>query len=946
MSREFRSRDKKVQKMSRDGLVEKNLATGEQERISSRGQDFNLRQEQQQGSPLVRESPQAHSRRQAPPEAFSQNQDLPQSRITEGTPPPDTLAFSMPEAQAAEAGVSETTLHVSVSRQYRVTQAETAEPLSDSKASAESRFAERDPLHLKTDSELPASAPKRKQKGTKYQQQFAAESAEATKNEQADFSPTSDSASAETAPTAEPVPAEALPDSPKSPQSSKASRLQFSKNEAAAAPAAGAKPDKKLERSRYKAEDTKAKLDAAREKIPKKKVKKRVRLYDEETKKAGSKMQFEEVPLARGEKRFNPPAVVKAPVSAVKSTAKAAGGFAYNKFHEKVSEVEHENVGIQTAHLGEKAGEAAFRGGKRVTRSVYRFVKDSPYRAVEKLEKQAMKANVKYSYRKALAENPNLKSNFLSRYMQKKKIQRQYAKAYRDAKKAGQAVKKTGSVLGNAGKAVGNFVRKHPAIAGIVALILFLFCFLSSILSSCSNMATGMLSSVVGSSYLAEDSDINNASLIYTEWETDLQIQINNAASDNPGYDEYRYNVADIGHDPFELMAYLTAVYQDFTYAQAEAALRQIFAEQYNLSLVPEVEIRTRTETRTDTYTDPDTGETYTDTYEVEVEYEWHILNINLSAQSFSNVIYPRMNTDQREMFELYMQTKGNRQYISNPFNFNWLPNVTSYYGWRVHPISGEKNNHRGIDIGVPIGTDIMAGMDGVVVSTGYDAGGYGYYIVVENDKGVQARFAHCDSILAVVGQEVTKETVIAKSGNTGNSTGPHLHLEVIKDGEYLNPLYFAETGDDGSGRIPPGAPGGITFPEYSGEPVNAADFAAMMAEAERHLGKRYVFGANGPDNFDCSSFVCWVLDRSGVYPMSRTTAQGLFNISTPVSPADARPGDLIFFHSTYSTASTVTHVGIYTGSGMIHAGDPIQYTTIDSTYWQNHFYAFGRISN
>jgi len=171
------------------------------------------------------------------------------------------------------------------------------------------------------------------------------------------------------------------------------------------------------------------------------------------------------------------------------------------------------------------------------------------------------------------------------------------------------------------------------------------------------------------------------------------------------------------------------------------------------------------------------------------------------------------------------------------------------------------------------------------------------------------------------------------------------LHLEIIKDGEYLNPIFFAETGDDGSGRIPPGNPGGIVFPENFGEPVNAADFAALIAEAEKHLGKRYVFGANGPNNFDCSSFVCHVLSASGVYPINRTTAQGIYNISTPIPPNEARPGDLIFFHSTYSTSNTVTHVGIFTGSGMIHAGDPIQYTTIDSPYWQNHFYAFGRIN-
>ncbi|MDL2289699.1 NlpC/P60 family protein [Ruminococcaceae bacterium OttesenSCG-928-A16] len=119
-----------------------------------------------------------------------------------------------------------------------------------------------------------------------------------------------------------------------------------------------------------------------------------------------------------------------------------------------------------------------------------------------------------------------------------------------------------------------------------------------------------------------------------------------------------------------------------------------------------------------------------------------------------------------------------------------------------------------------------------------------------------------------------------------------------------------------------------------------------MIAEAEKHLGKRYVFGASGPANFDCSGFVSWVLDKSGVKPMSRTNAQGIYNMCSPVSPSDAKPGDLIFFTGTYSTPNAVSHIGIYVGNGMmLHCGDPIQYTSINTSYWQDHFYAFARIN-
>ena len=118
-----------------------------------------------------------------------------------------------------------------------------------------------------------------------------------------------------------------------------------------------------------------------------------------------------------------------------------------------------------------------------------------------------------------------------------------------------------------------------------------------------------------------------------------------------------------------------------------------------------------------------------------------------------------------------------------------------------------------------------------------------------------------------------------------------------------------------------------------------------IVAEAEKHLGKKYLFGANGPNNFDCSSFVCWVYTHSGIKNMPRTTAWGIYkSYCNPVSPSDAKPGDIIFFKNTYDSGSPISHVGIYVGGGyMIHAGDPIQYTSINTKYWKEHFYGFGR---
>jgi murein DD-endopeptidase MepM/ murein hydrolase activator NlpD len=282
------------------------------------------------------------------------------------------------------------------------------------------------------------------------------------------------------------------------------------------------------------------------------------------------------------------------------------------------------------------------------------------------------------------------------------------------------------------------------------------------------------------------------------------------------------------------------------------------------------------------------------------------------------------------------MRTKGARQYVGNPLGFGWMGYVTSGYGWRVHPISGEKNIHRGVDIGVPTGTEIHAGHDGTI-SVGYDAGGYGNYVTLIGTDGLVTKYAHLDSVLAASGQTVKKGDVIALSGNTGNSTGPHLHFEALRNGIYLNPLYFADVGT-------------YTGPVYGdpGSPMGDGSYAALIAEAERHLGKPYVFGANGPDAFDCSSYVSWVLTQSGVKNTGRLGSTDLYNICTPVLAPE--PGDLVFFEKTYSTVNPISHVGIYVGEVngrpmMIHAGSPIQYTYIDTAYYQAHFVAFGRIN-
>ena len=458
----------------------------------------------------------------------------------------------------------------------------------------------------------------------------------------------------------------------------------------------------------------------------------------------------------------------------------------------------------------------------------------------------------------------------------------------------------------------------HKTMLGLVAGLALVIVLFSSGLSSCTAMLSGVQSSFLATTYMADEADINNSDLYYTELETDLQIDIDQTEQNYPGYDGYRYNIGEISHDPYELMGYLSAAFDAFTFEQVQAELDSLFAEQYTL-----------------------TREVVKEGSGDEVRY---ILVTTLTVRPLSEIIAERLEPgDQTDRYQVYMQTYGNRQAFGNPFDASWLGMVTSGYGYRVHPITGEKNLHRGVDLAAAEGTPIKAIQDGRVVSAG-EAGSYGLCVVIEDENGYQSRYAHCASISVTAGQEVKRGDVIATVGSTGQSTGPHLHLEVMLNGEYLNPYYFVDNGGDGGAL--PGTPGGPVIPGNPGAAMGDGTFAAMLAEAEKYLGWPYVWGGSSPStSFDCSGFVSWVINQSGAGSVGRQTAQGLYNLCTPVSRSDAQPGDLIFFTKTYSAATPVTHVGIYVGNGqMIHCGDPISYANINSSYWTSHFYGFGRL--
>ena len=390
-------------------------------------------------------------------------------------------------------------------------------------------------------------------------------------------------------------------------------------------------------------------LDAARAAIPKEKKLVRERSFDEATGKGKTRLRFEEHDKPPGFKEKHNP---------LSRPAQEAGIFVHNKVHS----VEKDNSGVEGAHKSEELAERGARYGARKVREGYRSHKLKPYRAAAKAEWAAEKANVNYLYQKALQDNPQIAaSNPASRFMQKQRIKRQYAKAVKQggaaaAAKAAENTRKAAKKTAEETKKTVSFVARHPVgiIIAVAALLLFIMIF--SGLSSCSSIFSGSLNGVLGTSYTSEDSDLVAVENNYAGMEAALQSRIDNIESTYPGYDEYRYDLDDIFHNPHELASYLTALLQSYTPATAQAELQRVFDLQYTLTVTPTVEVRYRTETSTD----PVTGETTTE----EVPYNYYILNVSLTNTPISTLAPSLLTPEQLDMFRVYLETSGNKPLV------------------------------------------------------------------------------------------------------------------------------------------------------------------------------------------------------------------------------------------------------------------------------------------
>ena len=409
-------------------------------------------------------------------------------------------------------------------------------------------------------------------------------------------------------------------------------RLRFTEEERA---------DPALEKPIRKAEKAAAKADKAQAKIPKKQVKRTE--VDPKTGKVTTKLVLEDKP--------RPPSKLS------HSLRDAPGNAVAGKIHQEIQESEDDNVGVESAHKSEEAVET----GVHLVQEGYRSHKLKPYRKAAQAERQLEKANINALYQKSLQDNPQAASNPLSRWQQKQQIKKQYAAAKRAAQSGGTAAG-AAQKSGKAAKTVkekaqqaGAYVMQHKKGFIMVLAIFLLICLLLNTMSSCSMMAQSIGSMISSTTYPSDDPELVAVEADYAAKEAALQAEIDNIESSHPGYDEYRYDLDMIGHDPHELAAYLSAVLQGYTRASAQAELERIFNAQYQLTLTEEVEVRYRTETRTDSE-----GNSYT----VEVPYNYYILNVTLTSKPISSVASELLTPDQLEMYQVYRQTLGNKPLI------------------------------------------------------------------------------------------------------------------------------------------------------------------------------------------------------------------------------------------------------------------------------------------
>ena len=617
-----------------------------------------------------------------------------------------------------------------------------------------------------------------------------------------------------------------------------------------------------------------------------------------EQKQSKSRLIFDD----EGKDRILGSGMVKRSAVAVENVVSAYG-------QRKAREDTDDNSALDAADQAELMGESLAR------KSIYvrQRLKESRQRnnrlresVLEKTEKSRLQfgSDSSNEAKKAIQkEAEQKKQSALKKLLQKKRYQKQYQAAKQGKAAKDAAVVNAQRFTEKAKVAVKELVAQNRNILLSIGIMVLLFALMATSLSSCAALFQGSTNAIVSTSYSSEDEDIYAAENAYVALENALNEQINQMKETHSDYDEFQFQIDEIGHNPYQLISYLTVKYGGFTYAEVADEIKEIFKEQYGL------------------YTDS-TRETVTEKKKVKV------------GESLGQVV-----------------TSG---YCNCPIccgQWSGGPTASGAYPQANHTIAVDASNPF-----VPMGTHvIMNGVEYVVEDTGAFAR-YGVQFDVYYDNHAAAS-AHghqtweayiADSngsqeVQVTTTKEVNRLDVTMTNRNLDTVLRSRMTEEEQERYDAYNKYYGNRDYLFDLNSIPTGSGGfGYTIPT---DALSDPQFAKMIREAEKYLGVPYVWGGYSPSGFDCSGFVSWVINNCGNgWNIGRCTADGLRSHCSQVSPSEAKPGDLIFFQGTYNT-SGASHVGIYVGNNMmIHCGKPVQYTSIASAYWQEHFMAFGRL--
>ena len=593
---------------------------------------------------------------------------------------------------------------------------------------------------------------------------------------------------------------------------------------------------------------------------------------------------------------------IRKSASAVKNAALTVG-------HWKAHEAEDDNAAVEGAHRMELAGESLARKSIYVRQRLRESRKQSARlteNMLDEAENSRLMFNAAYGNQAKNAvkrEADQKKKSVLQKLLQKKRYQKQYRAAKESKKAKDAAITSAQRFTEKTKDAVKMVAAQNKGIFATVALFGLIFVLIAASFSSCSAVLQGGSSAIISTSYSSTDEDIYAAENAYKALEEALNTQINQIESRHPDYDEYRYQIDEIGHNPYQLISYLTVKYGGFTYAEVADEIKEIFQQQYGINT-------------------QSTRETVTETKTVRV------------GESLGQVV-----------------TSGYCNCSICCGQWSGGPTASGAMPTANHTIAVDATNPF-----VPIGTHVvMNGVEYVVEDTGAFAR-YGVQFDVYYDNHAAAS-AHghqtWEAYIADSNGSQEVEVTTTKEVNRLDVTMTNHNLDTVlrsRMTEEEQERYDAYNRYYGNrdylfdlNSIPTGSSGfGYTIP---GEALSDPQFAKMIREAEKYLGVPYVWGGYSPSGFDCSGFVSWVINNCGNgWNIGRCTADELRSHCSQVSPSEAKPGDLIFFQGTYNT-SGASHVGIYVGNNMmIHCGKPVQYTSIASSYWQEHFMAFGRL--